>query len=783
MNGLPQETDPAWRNVAHFIGTGILKGVGALAGTPHTIAALGDKATDAMVGDAAIPYDPGNIDPEAKTPAYVAGQPGFLTRHTYSPDEVNNALFTGLSNASQAVGRGPRYPYEPTSDTGKIAMAGLSNIIPAMVGPSRIMSTVARESAGIAGGAGAEAYSLKNPDDYWGQLGVGLASAVAGGVAPGLIKSGLTSAGSLVRPGMAETAAGPKVAQALASAAGVPGSDLAQTIETNLPQWTPGTRPDLGNVTENTGLRGLVYQDQVAAKRAQNPIYQENAMMTNAAQRSAVTGSTPSDAATTLQQMTTDRDMALNAVPQGVDAQTAGNLIRQNLQGVQDQRMAARSASAANPYDVLRQSDAQVTLRPLMDDVTKLAASNAGEVGQAYQRALDQFKSPTGITLDTAPFADSVLKGLGDLSASYPRGSAAARAVNDVKSQAEALIGTQAPEVGVARQTWAEASRPLDVFDSPPFGKVLATDRFGHGYTMPADEVTSTFLRGNGSADALDALNNIFPNRETATRALQDYMAGQVRQNALMPDGSINIDAMNRTLRPFQSALIRFPQLRDQFSTAAGAQRALEQQMAYQSLYDRVTTGLGGQAQDAAGNQMYSPAKFQNFVDQNRDLINRAYTPEQAAVVNRVNTELQNAAQTAQTKVPGTSGTPQHTLAVAGAHVGGGGLMGTVGGIVIGHIFGQGEIGALVGSQLGGVAGGLRLASRNAFETVRRNALTDPEYARALLVKYNPTGDSASVRAMQYIAQRTPVLTLPAPREQPIPHPAMQYQFSTTGLH
>jgi hypothetical protein len=87
--------------------------------------------------------------------------------------------------------------------------------------------------------------------------------------------------------------------------------------------------------------------------------------------------------------------------------------------------LAARSAGGS-AFDALENSPARINLTPIMDYATGQAAQNAGEVGQAYQRALGQFSSPTGITLDTAPFANSVLKGLGDLASSYPQGSAAA---------------------------------------------------------------------------------------------------------------------------------------------------------------------------------------------------------------------------------------------------------------------------------------------------------------------------------------------------------------------
>ena len=125
----------------------------------------------------------------------------------------------------------------------------------------------------------------------------------------------------------------------------------------------------------------------------------------------------------------------------------------------------------------------------------------------------------------------------------------------------------QAPEVNQASAIWAQNSRPLDVFETKPFAQVLATDRFGRAYTMPNDTVASPFLTGNGSADALNALNRAFDDPAAAKAALGDFLANQVRAKALNPDGSVNVNQMQSTLQPYQRALIRFPDLAGQLGS------------------------------------------------------------------------------------------------------------------------------------------------------------------------------------------------------------------------
>jgi len=284
---------------------------------------------------------------------------------------------------------------------------------------------------------------------------------------------------------------------------------------------------------------------------------------------------------------------------------------------------------------------------------------------------------------------------------------------------------------------------------------------------MPNDAVASAFLTGNGSADSLDALHQAFDDPTAAKAALGDFMANQVRQKALNPvDGSVNVDALNRAIQPYQRALVRFPDLGAQFRTASGAQDALDAQNAMQALRDRFSTGLGTQTFDANGQPLYSPYAFNKAVQDAGPTLQQAYGPQGAATVMRVTDELQRIAQTAAARAPGTSGTAQTMLAAKPSlvrqHVGA--FLGTVGGVLIDRIFeatgSGGFVGAYLGRQLGeGLQNWLDPKSRFqvAVDGLRRAALTDPVFAQNLLVRYAPQSPSTkAVAALGYVAKRTP---------------------------
>jgi hypothetical protein len=319
---------------------------------------------------------------------------------------------------------------------------------------------IPREIAGAGAGAATQGLHEVVPDaPLWADLLTG----VLGGTLANTVRAGTSSAVNagrrLVSTPFAERSAEGPVAERIAQVAQQPGSDIAATIAKNMPDWTPGgdlnRAPDLGNVTESPGIRGLVYQDVTAARKAGDPRYEEMAAQTNEAQRRAIAAARPDTSAQALQDAIDARDAAVARIPPGASAQDAGDQFRSDMQTVMDQRKAVRSAGGGQ-FDVLANNPARVDMQPVIDYATEQAAKTAGAVGDAYKSALAQFKSGTGITLDTADFGNSVLSGLGDLASSLYATPAAARAVNDVKTRLEQSLASQVPEVAQARATWAE---------------------------------------------------------------------------------------------------------------------------------------------------------------------------------------------------------------------------------------------------------------------------------------------------------------------------------------
>jgi hypothetical protein len=406
------------RDANNYTASAILKGYTGLAGLPHTIGRGYDALKDYAYGDL-TPQDPETLPTQAPAPA------SWLTRHTLSPETISNKTYRLLSDVSQATGGQPVEPYEATSGAGKIGQAALEAVPGSL--PGKFATEGARIAAGLGGGAGGEAFRQQYPDAPWWQQAI---ASVAGGVTAERARAAVAGttnyARSLLSENYAQELQKPKVAATIARNAGQPGSLLADTIDTNLPQWTQGAKPDLGNVTENIGVRSMVYADQTAAQRAAaaggspSP-YPLMADATNRAQRAAVEAARPADADTLLRQAVLGRDAAVGAIAPGVTQQEAGRELRGNLQGVYDQRVAARQAAGGAPFTALENNPAVVALSTVRDQTTALAALHAGEIGTAYQRAADQFRSATGMTHNTADFANSVRQGLSDLRASYPR--------------------------------------------------------------------------------------------------------------------------------------------------------------------------------------------------------------------------------------------------------------------------------------------------------------------------------------------------------------------------
>jgi hypothetical protein len=742
--------------------TGLQKSGPALMGLPNTLGKLGDWAIKKTGLDGVIPT-------------------GMVAAHTYSPEEIDKALYDANNAVARTVGLPEAQPYRPSTTAGKVAQDILAGAPLALVGGGGIPAMITRQLANAAGATAGDVAQQAYPDSP----GVALAASLLGGAAGGAALPTVAAGGRVLNdlggkifntPGAVRKATAAALVNGASESKTAP--DLINAIDQGMPQWNiPGNQvqpaPTLATVTMDPGLAGMTYRDMTAAETRNNPVYRLNSSQTNTAQREAVGNVTPPGNAAQLAQAQTDLQAQSGALPAGITAQNAGAQFRSGLQSIYDQRVQNRQNIGSNVFDQLDTSPAQISLSPIKDYATTQAAQNAGEVGVAYQRAARQFLSGTGIQLDTAPFANSVLKGLNDLAQSYPAGSAAARAVLDVKNRAEQSIFTQAPEIAAARQVYAQASQPLDVFNPSvtpgPIANAVQTTRFG-GYTVPNDSVLSSFLTGKGGPDAIDRLNSVFPDVKSATQSLQDYIASQVQSRAVNPDGSINSTALQSVLRPYAPVLAKgpFSGLAKQFSDLSSAQSAVDQLAARQKLFDKFNEGLGLQARDMNGVPMYSAKQFGDFLDQNRPAVAAAYGQPGMTRLDQIRKQLDDAAQIMQARVKGTSGTaqsmPKGPENVLGYLIGQ--AASESGGDLAGAAL-HGIAGTLVGGSLGKLTGIVTMGQLNRFNTkvasMLTDALSDPNYARSLLTNYNPRQvRPIGQRALNYVKNRLSGVVAPA---------------------
>ena len=310
--------------------TGANNVYGAVLGFPHAVGAIGDWAINKMGGS-----------PE---------NPGWLTRHTYSGDEINKWLADngGPSTPELAfmptpelvdAANSPKTQYKPETFMGKLGQDVLSTAPLAMVGGGGIAGLLGRQIANVGGNAGAEGAKEAFPNSPGAQMVGGIIGAILSDNAATLAGNVGTAARKITgfgRNGVAEANA----AQQLVDTAKVPATDLVNTIDQNTPLWQfpngngtlPATQPlpTTAALTGNAGLQGATYRDMVQAQRDGNQIYRDNANITNQAQREAMAAATPD----IQPQLVANQNIVQNALsqmPSGVTAQEAGSTFRQNL--------------------------------------------------------------------------------------------------------------------------------------------------------------------------------------------------------------------------------------------------------------------------------------------------------------------------------------------------------------------------------------------------------------------------------------------------------------------
>jgi hypothetical protein len=476
--------------------TGVLKGVGQLGGLPHTVAQLGDLGMDLFasprnnLADLAAGQPPASSSDSAPTPMMAPG-PGWLTRHTRSPEEVTMGgtyangegrfpgIFPAVSALNQVTGGQPVAPYEPSTTAGKIFQSGMEQVIPSLLGPPQ--SAGSRLIGGVTGGEAQKAYEIARPDDTTGQLVTGLLAAPltslaatgVGRAAGGLARIAQGRWGSDVNQGLYRTGA---ALDADARAGGPNALDIA--VDMRAAPNTPLTPLDVGGENLTTGLGGQV---------ARTPGPARQLVKTTLDTRDEQAGARLNDLADTLipggstyrTQQQLDDAAKTAATPAYTAFENAAPVNPDHLQpgGALDtllQRPAIKSALKASLT-----SAANEGIDPNSLGITLNAAGDPIFKGVPSWRTLDFIKTNLDAELD--PFRDA----FGRLSNLNRPGRATLKAVNDFTGYIDANNDLYAP----ARAAWGGPQASKTAMD-------MGTGAFQAGRGAPtAEQITDDLAK------------------------------------------------------------------------------------------------------------------------------------------------------------------------------------------------------------------------------------------------------------------------------------------------
>lgn len=363
------------------------------------------------------------------------------------------------------------------------------------------------------------------------------------------------------------------------------------------------------------------------------------------------------------------------------------------------------------------------------------------------------------------------------------------------------------------------------LFRSGPVGDILAPGPNGTPFRLGDSQVAARVWR---SPESIDAYIKAVGDRPRAQALLEDYAAFDLRRSAGNPDGTLDPVKVDRWLAKNRERLNLFPDLRQRFADAASAERtlqnaidnrALAQKQAERSItakfigrdpVDAVNDAFRGDAEQnlrelaaatassptaRAGLQRaiadwlvrrfegFTPsadtdrnilraAEFQKFLRNNRAALGQVFQSPQLDAMDAVAADLRRAARATQaTKSPvAGSNTAQDTGArqsilegamhhraeeVAGAVIGG-------------HV--AGPAGSLAGWFGPAVFNSLKNAGINNVNDIVDRMLLDPEFARAMLVKYQPrdaNGFRSAIGRLDKELRAMSVVTPTIPAAQP----------------
>jgi hypothetical protein len=657
---------------------------------------LGTQAVKAASGLAGMPRAAGDamnfISEKTGAPVASFGPPALLAlagKHLPSGDEISKSFF-GATGAPEVSLPGP---------VGKEIDAGVQGLLTVpMTGGAGLPAYLAGALGGAAsevGGQLTEGTPYEIPARVGGAILGGGVGAGAGAVA--------NKAGQVAKAAVAPfTESGRQniTARALRDAASNPDDAIAAMERYTIgreafPDAVPGFKVNAGQASRDPGLMAV---SETVPQSVRGYVAQSNNSEVVAALDRIGNGLDPKKMVAEIAKLDTGAAMraqaALDALPAGVDAGTAGRAIQDALRGRYEALDAARS-TAVNPlYEAARADTTRLKPWPLQVSTADAAAANKGDLKTAAQKVRSLLYDANGKVDRTPAGMMATRDALTDMIGSAEPGSKMQRMLMGFKDEVDNALAVVPPEKQ-ARDTFAQMSRPLDVYRADkgyPFNaNVIEKDRYGTNFMVPQERVPAMYFRpGDAGAATMKEFLGAQPTPQ-AIDAMRSFIADKAR-NA--PDVKKFLQQNQQAIETLDPSLVR--QLESAAATKsisegfraspagqfinndldAAVKQALGARDSGKRLQElRMTVGgnpeaVGGLqraiiddfrqsasapvASDAAGNPMVTSAGANRWLKSNRASVMNVLTTDQVKALDDIARNLENAAQ----PVPGRTGSP-----------------------------------------------------------------------------------------------------------------------------
>lgn len=451
---------------------------------------------------------------------------------------------------------------------------------------------VAAGSAGVAEGAVSEA-----TDNPWAQLGSNVLGGILGATAPDIAAATARGAKSAVTGAIDPiTKRGrEKIVGGILRERVVDPGDAIEKLDDLTPK-VPGSLPTSGQADSGLATleRGVRSKDAAsfAARDAANAQARRDALSDVVPGTDATAENTAIYIQSRLKEFTGAADdiveraskkaaARLNDLGEGVDAQRAGQILREEFEAAKS----ATSAGVSRLYNAVDPDDvSKFTTAPLYEEVAgvtnKYFGRSTAGIPAEISAVTERLKAKTMSYADL----DAIAKDLGNIQGKAKRAgdNTLESAAGQAKDAVVDYISKNAdegfsPEDAANYQAARAARRDMGQrFEQGAAGKVGATKPFGENTVGDADVPAQFFNSSRGAPDDIDSFIKAMGDKEAAKEALADYAVNNLWQKAVRPDGALDLGLWRKWMKSHHAALKPFPELYAKLRNAKSARNLAE---------------------------------------------------------------------------------------------------------------------------------------------------------------------------------------------------------------